>query len=106
METSRHAMEVEENLEVPPPVDPNAQILQLQWQDEERIHEEHGDIPMHKQVLVHGGMEGIHRKKELLLKKAFGMVFRVFWGVEGIIGTNRATSRGNHSNPSKARRVC
>ena len=41
-------MEVEENIEVLPPVDPNAQILQLQWQSEERIHEEYGDIPMHK----------------------------------------------------------
>ncbi|GFY96619.1 hypothetical protein Acr_11g0009250 [Actinidia rufa] len=39
VDTSAHAMEVEEYIEVPPTVDPNAQIPQIQWQDEENVHE-------------------------------------------------------------------
>ena len=43
--SSHQRMEVEEDLEVPPPeeiyVDPKVQNLQLQWQGDETMHEEH-----------------------------------------------------------------
>ena len=45
-------MEVEENIEIPPPVDPNAQNLQLEWQGEERMH---GGQPSHEGTSSQGG---------------------------------------------------
>ncbi|GFY90989.1 hypothetical protein Acr_07g0011850 [Actinidia rufa] len=66
---SHHAMEVEENLEVPlnqteeTYVDPSAQNLQLHWQSEETMH---GEDPMHEKVLMQGKypMHGGHPSQE------------------------------------------
>ncbi|GFZ21468.1 hypothetical protein Acr_29g0006300 [Actinidia rufa] len=57
-ETSRHAMDVEGNLEVLPPqteetyVDPSTQNLQLQWQDEEKMQ---GKVPVQEEYHMHEG---------------------------------------------------
>ncbi|GFY96624.1 hypothetical protein Acr_11g0009300 [Actinidia rufa] len=57
VDTSAHAMEVEEYVEVPPIVDPNAQIPQIQWQDEENVHEKehiHVEVSMEGEHPMHG----------------------------------------------------
>ena len=52
--TNRQHMEEDENIEVPPIVDPNLQIPQLKWRDEETIHEEES-IHLQKGTSSHGG---------------------------------------------------
>ena len=42
-----HAMDEDDNLEVPPPVDRNLDILQLPWRDEETEHEEEKTFEYH-----------------------------------------------------------
>ncbi|GFS38866.1 hypothetical protein Acr_00g0059940 [Actinidia rufa] len=61
--TSHHAMEIEGNIEVPPQteetyVDPGAQDLQLQLQEQETKHGKdpiHDEFPIHEESPMHGG---------------------------------------------------